>query len=123
MAGPTIDNSQFRRILTRNVALPLGMSVVTAIVFVGIIAYLINVLNWVEHSERVIGQAQEVSKLSAEMETGLRGYLIADDEAFLTPYLLARQRIRDGLQELAGMVDGLPTATWSGRCVPVAART
>jgi len=108
MAGSTIDNSQFRRILTRNVALPLALSVVTAIVFVGIIAYLINVLNWVEHSERVIGQAQEVSKLSAEMETGLRGYLIADDEAFLTPYLLARQRIRDGLQELTRMVEDNP---------------
>ncbi|MGI4721183.1 MAG: response regulator [Janthinobacterium lividum] len=108
MAGTTIDNSQFRGILTRNVALPLAMSVATAIVFVGIIAYLINVLNWVEHSERVIGNAQEVSKLSAEMETGLRGYLIADDEAFLTPYLLARQRIRDGLQELARMVEDNP---------------
>ncbi|WP_460836119.1 CHASE3 domain-containing protein, partial [Massilia agri] len=108
MAGPTIDNSQFRRILTRNVALPLGMSVVTAIVFVGLIAYLINVLNWVEHSERVIGNAQEVSKLSAEMETGMRGYLIADDEAFLTPYNLARQRMEDGLRNLASMVEDNP---------------
>ena len=45
MTGPSIDNSEFRRILTRNVALPLGLSVITAIVFVGIIAYLISVLN------------------------------------------------------------------------------
>ncbi|SFC97854.1 response regulator [Massilia yuzhufengensis] len=104
MSGTSIDNSQFRRILTRNVALPLAMSVVTAIVFVGIIAYLINVLNWVEHSERVIGSAQEVSKLSAEMETGMRGYLIADDEAFLSPYMLAKQRMRDGLDDLGDMV-------------------
>ncbi|VXC71708.1 response regulator [Massilia sp. 9I] len=105
MPGPSIDNSQFRRILTRNVALPLALSVVTAIVFVGIIAYLINVLNWVEHSERVIGQAQEVSKLSAEMETGMRGYLIAGDEAFLSPYQLARQRMQDGLRDLGRLVD------------------
>ncbi|WP_288379666.1 response regulator [uncultured Massilia sp.] len=104
MPGLSIDNSQFRRILTRNVALPLAMSVVTAIVFVGIIYYLINVLSWVEHSERVIGQGQEVSKLSAEMETGLRGYLIAGDENFLSPYLLARQRMEDGLRTLAELV-------------------
>jgi len=104
MPGLTIDNTQFRRILTRNVALPLAMSVVTAAVFVGIIYYLITVLNWVEHSERVIGQGQEVSKLSAEMETGLRGYLIADDENFLSPYLLARQRMEDGLRNLAELV-------------------
>ncbi|MGG7605751.1 response regulator [Massilia sp. BKSP1R2A-1] len=104
MVGPSIDNSQFRRILTRNVALPLVMSVVTAIVFVGIIAYLINVLNWVEHSERVIGQAQEVSKLSSEMETGMRGYLIAGEENFLSPYMLARQRTEDGMRNLAELV-------------------
>ncbi|UVW27765.1 response regulator [Massilia sp. H6] len=108
MPGSSIDNSQFRRILTRNVALPLAMSVVTAMVFVAIIAYLINVLNRVEHSERVIGSAQEVSKLSAEMETGVRGYLIADDEAFLAPYMLARRRMQDGLQDLARLVEDNP---------------
>ncbi|WP_313030825.1 response regulator [Massilia alkalitolerans] len=108
MAGPTIDNSQFRRILSRNVALPLGLSVVTAIVFVGIIAYLINVLNRVEHSERVIGSTQETSKLAAEMETGMRGYLLAGDEAFLSPYLLALQRVQNGLLGVAEMVTDNP---------------
>ncbi|WP_020654975.1 response regulator [Massilia niastensis] len=104
MPGPTIDNSEFRRILTRNVALPLGMSVLSAIVFVAIIAYLINVLTWVEHSEKVIGNAHEVSKLSAEMETGMRGFLLAGDEAFLTPYHLASRRIDAGLTTLAELV-------------------
>ncbi len=104
MAGPTIDNSQFRRILSRNVALPLGLSVVTAIVFVALIAYLINALNRVEHSERVIGNAQEVSKLAADMEAGMRGYLLAGDEAFLSPYLLALQRVQSGLGSMSEMV-------------------
>jgi uncharacterized integral membrane protein len=63
MTGTSLDNTQFRRILTRNVALPLGMGVLSAAVFVAIIAYLINVLNWVEHSQEVIGKANEVSKL------------------------------------------------------------
>ncbi|NNG22435.1 response regulator [Telluria aromaticivorans] len=108
MPGSSLDNSQFRRILTRNVALPLTMSVVTAVVFVAIIAYLINVLNWVEHTERVIGNAQEVSKLSAEMETGMRGYLLAGDETFLSPYLLARQRVQSGMQGMAQLVADNP---------------
>ncbi|CAN7269808.1 response regulator [Massilia sp. LjRoot122] len=108
MTGPSIDTQQFRRILTRNVALPLGMSVVTAIVFVAIIAYLINVLTLVEHSERVIGNAQEVSKLSAEMEAGMRGYLIAGDEAFLAPYTSAKQRMETGLQSLEEVVRDNP---------------
>ena len=108
MPGTSIDNSEFRRILTRNVALPLGMSVVTALVFVGIIAYLINVLTWVEHSERVIGNTQEVSKLTSDMEAGMRGYLLAGDEGFLSPYLLAVERVQSGLQGVGRMVDDNP---------------
>jgi signal transduction histidine kinase/DNA-binding response OmpR family regulator/CHASE3 domain sensor protein len=104
MPGTPIDNSQFRRILTRNIALPLGMSVLTAAVFVGIIAYLLSVLNWVEHSQRVISQANEVSRLSADMEAGLRGYLISGDENFLGPYLLAKPRLETELRSLEQLV-------------------
>jgi len=104
MAGPTIENSEFRRILTRNVALPLGMSIVSAIVFVGIIAYLINSLTWVEHSQKVIGGAHEIRKLSAEMESGMRGYLLAGDEEFLSPYQLSAQRMGAGLESLGELV-------------------
>jgi len=104
MAGPTIENSEFRRILTRNVALPLSMSIVSAIVFVGIIAYLINSLTWVEHSQKVIGGAHEIRKLSAEMESGMRGYLLAGDEEFLSPYVLSRQRMASSLESLSELV-------------------
>ena len=104
MAGPTIENSEFRRILSRNVALPLGMSIVSAIVFVGIIAYLINSLTWVEHSQKVIGGAHEIRKLSAEMESGMRGYLLAGDEEFLAPYVLSRQRMASSLDSLSELV-------------------
>jgi CHASE3 domain sensor protein len=103
MAGTTIENSEFRRILSRNVALPLGMSIISAVVFVGIIAYLINNLTWVEHSQKVIGNAHEIRKLSAEMESGMRGYLLAGDEEFLAPYLLSAQRMGsslDGMEDL-----------------------
>jgi CheY-like chemotaxis protein/signal transduction histidine kinase/CHASE3 domain sensor protein len=95
-----IDHNQFRRILARNVAMPLGVGILNAAVFLGIIVYLINVLTWVEHSERVIGDANQISKLSAEMETGMRGYLIAGDESFLSPYLLAKPRIESELVAL-----------------------
>ncbi|WP_313168031.1 response regulator [Massilia oculi] len=105
MAGPTIENSEFRRILSRNVALPLGMSIVSAIVFVGIIAYLINSLTWVEHSQKVIGGAHEIRKLSAEMESGMRGYLLAGDEEFLSPYVLSRQRMTSSLESLRELVE------------------
>ncbi|WP_426109995.1 response regulator [Massilia sp. PWRC2] len=95
-----IDNQQFRRILARNVAVPLAVGVLSSLVFVAIIVYLIDVLTWVEHSERVIGDANEVSKLSAEMETGMRGFLITKDEVFLSPYKSAAPRIEAQLDTL-----------------------
>jgi CheY-like chemotaxis protein/CHASE3 domain sensor protein len=103
-----IDNSEFRRILARNVAIPLVVGIFSAAVFVGIIVYLISVLNWVEHSQRVIGDANQVARLSAEMETGLRGYLITDDESFLAPYMLARPRIAAELAALSQEVRDNP---------------
>jgi CheY-like chemotaxis protein/CHASE3 domain sensor protein len=103
-----IDNSQFRRILARNVAMPLGVGILSAAVFVGIIVYLISVLTWVEHSQRVIGDANQISKLSAEMETGIRGYLISDDESFLSPYLLAKPLIESQLAALSEEVRDNP---------------
>jgi CheY-like chemotaxis protein/CHASE3 domain sensor protein len=103
-----IDNTQFRRILARNVALPLGVGILSAAMFVCIIVYLINVLTWVEHSQNVIGDANQISKLSAEMETGMRGFLISGDDSFLSPYQMARPRIEAEIASLAQDVRDSP---------------
>jgi signal transduction histidine kinase/CheY-like chemotaxis protein len=103
-----IDNSQFRRILARNVAVPLGVGVLSSLVFVAIIVYLINVLTWVEHSERVIGDANQVSKMSAELETGMRGYLITKNEQFLAPYKANLPLIQSELDALLEEVGDNP---------------
>jgi signal transduction histidine kinase/DNA-binding response OmpR family regulator/CHASE3 domain sensor protein len=111
MPGTSIDSNQFRRILSRNVAMPLGMGVLSALVFVGIIAYLINVLSWVEHSEHVIGRANEVSRLSADMEAGMRGYLLSGDDNFLSPYVQAKPKLATALDELNKLVVDNPAQT------------
>jgi signal transduction histidine kinase/CheY-like chemotaxis protein/CHASE3 domain sensor protein len=108
MPGTSIDSTQFRRILSRNVAMPLGMGVLSALVFVGIIAYLINVLSWVEHSERVIGRANEVSRMASDMEAGMRGYLLSGDQEFMKPYQDGREKITGEINALARMVDDNP---------------
>ncbi len=117
-----IDHSQFRRILARNVAMPLGVGILSAAVFVGIIVYLLSVLTWVEHSERVIGDANQISKMSAEMETGMRGYLITGDESFLSPYLLAKPRIESEINALLSEVSDNPVQVGRLRKVQAAQR-
>ncbi|MBB3117545.1 response regulator [Pseudoduganella violacea] len=100
----SLDDQSFRRVLSRNITLPLAAGVVSAGVFVAVLAYLLSALNWVEHSERVIGNAQEARKLTVDMETGMRGFLLTGDESFLSPYKLARPKIDAALDVLAGLV-------------------
>ena len=111
MTGTSLDNTQFRRILTRNVALPLGLSVLSAAVFVAIVAYLISVLNWVEHSQEVIGKANEVSKLVADMEAGMRGFIISGDESFLSPYTVSKPKVDVEMDALLRLVGDNPSQT------------
>jgi CHASE3 domain sensor protein len=92
------------------VTLPLAAGVVSAGVFVVLLAYLITTMNWVEHSERVIGNANQLSKEMVDMETGMRGYLLAGDDAFLQPYLLSKPRAAANIASLMQMVRGQPGA-------------
>eukprot|EP01133_Synstelium_polycarpum_P019295 gene19295-23106_t len=103
-----IDSFSFRRILARNVTLPLVIGVVTALVFVGLIAYLLSALRSVEHSERVIGNANEVMKLSVDLETGMRGYLLTGDETFLAPYKSGKAKIAVEMNTLLELVSDSP---------------
>lgn len=108
LRAPIADPS-FRRILTRNIAFPLAASAVSAAVFLALIVYLINVMNWVEHSERVIGNANEITKQMVDMETGMRGYLLAGEEAFLEPYIFSKPKVKIGFKTLADLVADNPS--------------
>jgi CheY-like chemotaxis protein/CHASE3 domain sensor protein len=88
-----IDPTTFKRMLRRNVVLPLGMGLLGAAGFTALIVYLLSVINWVEHTDRVIANAQEVARLNVEMESSMRGFLIAGDNRYLEPYEAARVRI------------------------------
>ncbi len=102
------DEKSFRRILARNVALPLGVGVLGAMLFVALISYLLYVLSWVEHTDIVISNANDGLRLSVDQESGLRGYLISGNAAFLQPYEQARPRIRAAMAGLREMVKDNP---------------
>lgn len=104
----SIDQQSFRKLLSRNIGLPLGVGLLSAIAFIAVINYLLSAMQWVEHTDLVIGSANETVKLSIDMETGMRGYLITGDESFLDPYEVAKTRIFHGLQGLRVLVEDNP---------------
>lgn len=99
-----VDQIGFRRILTRNITLPLALGILSAIVFVVLIYNLLSALNWVEHTQKVIGKINETAKLSTDMESGMRGYLLTGDQSFLTPYQVARPLVHSELESLIKLV-------------------
>ncbi|PHN32023.1 response regulator [Pseudomonas sp. ICMP 460] len=100
----SVDEHSFRKLLSRNVALPLSVGVLSAVFFVVLITYLLSVIQWVEHTDRVINNLNESSKLSVDLETGMRGFLITGDEHFLDPYEVAKPRIIAELRNLQELV-------------------
>jgi signal transduction histidine kinase/DNA-binding response OmpR family regulator len=108
-SAPSIDPKQFQRVLSRNVKLPLIGGLLGVVVFVSLILYLLSVVGWVEHTDRVTREASEMQRLSVDLETGMRGFLITGDEAFLQPYESAQPRLTAGLANLRKMVADNPT--------------
>lgn len=112
MSSPsTVDEQRFRKLLSRNISLPLGVGVLSAVFFVSLITYLLSVIQWVEHTDRVINNANEAVKLTVDLETGMRGFLLSGDEHFLDPYETAKPRITVALNTLLELTADNPVQT------------
>ncbi|VVQ29927.1 Sensor histidine kinase RcsC [Pseudomonas fluorescens] len=110
-SASSVDEQRFRKLLSRNVSLPLGVGVLSAVFFVSLITYLLSVIQWVEHTDRVISNANESIKLTVDLETGMRGFLLTGDEHFLEPYETAKPRIAVALKTLLELTADNPVQT------------
>ncbi|MCH2205026.1 MAG: methyl-accepting chemotaxis protein [Lentisphaerales bacterium] len=67
-----------------------------------------NSTYWVNHTNKVIQQAMKIEAAAVDMETGMRGYLLAGKEEFLEPYHGGKQRFHSLLGELKKTVSDNP---------------
>ncbi|RYF16650.1 MAG: response regulator [Comamonadaceae bacterium] len=98
----------FRRILTRNLTLPLALGVASALVFLSLLAYLASEIGHVQRSDELLSQASSAQRLDLDMESGLRGFLLNGDERFLKPYEEASARLPPAMQRLKAEVSDDP---------------
>ncbi|UZJ62510.1 response regulator [Pseudomonas sp. KU26590] len=108
ITNSAVDEQRFRKLLSRNVSLPLAVGVLSAAFFVILITYLLSAIQWVEHTDRVINNINRSLKLSVDMETGMRGFLLTGDERFLDPYEVAKPAIGSELKGLEELVADNP---------------
>lgn len=63
---------------------------------------------WVEHTYRVIATAQAIVASAVDMETGMRGFLLAGQDEFLAPYNNGKQQFYRLMNQLSSTVSDNP---------------
>ena len=67
-----------------------------------------NALDWVNHTHKVIAKANAVLSAAIDMETGMRGYLLAGREEFLEPLNSGKMIFQELTDELVETVNDNP---------------
>ncbi len=102
MASQVQESTDLGRRLTAAMAIPIVLLVLLGVILGRQIVQMSDDSHWVDHSDRVVGAASDTLKQILDQETGLRGYLITEDRAFLEPFELARPL--DGFAQLHELV-------------------
>ena len=84
---------------------PLFLMIVITAVLVWQITYLLRDSAKVERADRVIARANYLQKLTIDLETGLRGFLVTGDDQFLQPYNEALTIIETKAADLLSVID------------------
>lgn len=65
-------------------------------------------LRWVEHTHKVIAASQDILAAAVDMETGMRGFLLAGQDQFLEPFNAGSERFAALVAELRATVNDNP---------------
>lgn len=86
----------------------LVLMVILGIVSINATTSLTETGKWVNHTHEVIGEANNILASAVNMETGMRGYLLAGKEGFLAPYTQGKEDFHKEIASLSKTVDDNP---------------
>jgi CheY-like chemotaxis protein/signal transduction histidine kinase/CHASE3 domain sensor protein len=104
----TVDQATFKKLLIRNISLPLLLGLVSCVTFVAVILFLIETKKNIEADDLAIGRAYQIEKLMLDAETGLRGFIITGNETFLEPTERATNMLPERFTSLQKLVAAYP---------------
>ena len=87
---------------------PLIFLVIVAVVALINVSAIVNSNKWVEHTYNVLSRAKGIVGSAVDMETGMRGYLLAGKEEFLDPYKGGEAKTYQSIKSLQETVDDNP---------------
>ena len=82
--------------------------IVIALVVYTSIKSLLFTFSWVDHTHKVLASASSIEAAAIDMETGMRGYLLAGKKEFLEPYQSGGERFKKLIDNLAVTVNDNP---------------
>jgi PAS domain S-box-containing protein len=106
-----LEAAAYRRLLLRLLALPIVALGLLALTLAYGIRQMERGARRVDHSDRVIAQANKLVKLMVDEETGLRGFLLTRDPTFLQPYREAQQQLEPEFTALFDLIKHDPEQT------------
>ncbi len=99
---------QTRQKILLGYSVPLVLMVVIATVVFFSIKKMVKEAKWVQHTQEVITDGQELNKLMIDLETGERGFLITGKEVFLEPFHAAQKVWANKMVDLQSLVSDNP---------------
>ncbi len=103
-----LDTIKFRtKLLSGYSIILLLMIAVTLVVFYGVRSLTQN-FSWVNHTYTVLADASSIEASAVDMETGMRGYLLAGKKDFLNPYNNGSKGFIEKVRDLSNVVSDNP---------------
>lgn len=88
--------------------IPTALLIVLALVSNNSINRIMETNRWVNHTYKVVGIASEIIAHAVDMETGMRGFLLAGKDEFLEPYISGEEGAYRLISELQRTVSDNP---------------
>jgi methyl-accepting chemotaxis protein len=104
-----LSNLNFKSKLLFGYGLILSLMVIITVIVYFSVKSLESEFNWVNHTHEVLEKASKVEASAVDMETGMRGYLLAGKKIFLEPYHNGGSSFNSLLNELLIEVSDNPT--------------
>ncbi len=104
----SLKNLGLRTKIMGGICIPLLMALILGAVSFFNIRSIVNTNRWVEHTYKVVAGAEGIIGSAVDMETGMRGYLLAGKEDFLAPYTDGEKNTYRRIDELRETVDDNP---------------
>ena len=89
-------------------AVPIALIAIVGTISIVALQFVAHNVRWVDHTHKVLAKGNEIVAAAVDMETGMRGFLLSGQEAFLDPYRSGEQRIFETLSDLRETVSDNP---------------